>query len=126
MDKPMSEWAPEEWGRAAVALPGWPHRTPGGCGRFESGIEYIPSDAEDWADGGAGGPVPNPDDATGATAGCLLALLGMDADRIMLLGRDDRLADWYDGKTWRDDRLPLGRACIAAAIALGRWPGGAK
>ena len=69
---------------------------------------------------------PDPDDP--ATDGCLLALLG---DRQLLL-------DLPTAKTgpglWRafvsrrspcfTERMTLGRACIAAAEALGRWPGG--
>jgi len=63
---------------------------------------------------------PDPDDP--ATAGCLLALLGPVQEAI-----------WYTGDCERwivavnDDRrlyTSLGRACIAAAEALGRWPGG--
>lgn len=104
----------EEWGRLAVSIPGcrW---MPGMLG-LHTGLRLdeltLCWEAE----------APDPDDP--ATAGCLLALLGSEAGLVMLIGRVDGFADWYDGIQWREDRLPLGRACIAAAEALGRWPGG--
>jgi len=59
--------------------------------------------------------VLDPDDA--ATAGCLLGLLGDEASLLQ-----------HDGVHWADINLErydtLGRACIAAALALGFWPGG--
>ena len=130
----MPERTAEEWGRVAVGLPGW---------RWMPGMSIPENDcnaaAMIWGPGGATvydddrghldhGEVdedydyPDPDDP--ATAGCLLALLGSEAGLVMLIGRADGFADWYDGIQWREDRLPLGRACIAAAEALGRWPGG--
>jgi len=116
----------EDWGRVAVSLPGWrwmpgmlvPHR---GYGRLDDDdvsdhpLYRLPmrDDANAW---------PDPDDP--ATEGCLTRLLGParaarqalhakgchdDAHRLhiaFMLGKD------------------IGRACIAAAEALGRWPGG--
>ena len=59
--------------------------------------------------------VPDPDDP--ATAGCLLALLGNERWRLHIddVGGIGHLI--HVGES-------LGRACIAAAAALGRWPGG--
>ena len=57
--------------------------------------------------------IPDPDDP--ATAGCLLALLG----------GPDTVApevERYVSEGPFDDITSLGRACIAAAEALGRWP----
>ena len=70
-------------------------------------------------------PWPHPDDP--ATAGCLLALLGPYACSL------------HDAEGWMagvgspagakfrvtHSGSSLGRACIAAAEAIGRWPGGA-
>ena len=72
--------------------------------------------------------IPNPDDP--ATAGCLLALLGDERWRLHL---DDvgEWSSWVNGppETHGTGHLihvgeSLGRAAIAAAAALGRWPGG--
>ena len=122
----------EEWGRVAVSLPGWPFDAPGGCGRMDTGIDYIPSNRDDWNRGGAGEPVPNPDDPMGATAGCLLALLGR---QVAVRQRGQWMVEWRGmaplapglGSVLRSvtgTGSTLGRACIAAAEALGRWPGG--
>ena len=64
--------------------------------------------AYEWRD-----RLPDPDDP--ATAGCLLALLGPYADVVV-----------YDCGMWTYGVAfdTLGRACIAAAEALGRWLGG--
>ena len=64
---------------------------------------------------------PDPDDL--ATAGCLLALLGPGVDTCSCGdGVDVTIVD-RDASAHADT---LGRACIAAAEALGRWPGGAE
>ena len=72
-----------------------------------------------------GESVPDPDDP--ATAGCLLALLGPGAWDSVAPG----IAHAADGEGWWawvdgqwSEGMTLGRACIAAAAALGRWPGG--
>ncbi len=124
----------EEWGRVAVSLPGWrwmPGMLQGRTGPWMGSRRSVDSD---YCDTGhearvmGGDTWPDPDDP--ATEGCLLRLLG---DRALLL-------DLPTAKTapglWRafvsrqspcfTERLPLGRACIAAAEALGRWPGGAS
>jgi len=73
---------------------------------------------------------PDPDDP--ATAGCLLALLAPAGPRpyrrpggLWVIVTRHRMTMPY----MEPDRLQphtLGRACIAAAEALGRWPGGAE
>ena len=74
---------------------------------------------------------PDPDDP--ATAGCLLALLGHGC-LVRVLPRKGRpLVEIVipsgltrDGRPHRIDGHNLGRACIAAAEAMGRWPGGSN
>jgi hypothetical protein len=156
---PAPDAPAEEWGRVAVALPGWRWmpgmrvlRTTHPVVQARGGPVVVPvrlidsiTNAEEIggttllhgnlldsghavADGyhRAADMLPDLDDP--ATEGCLLRLLG---DRALLL-------DLPTAKTapglWRafvsrqspcfTERLPLGRACIAAAAALGRWPGG--
>ena len=65
--------------------------------------------------------VPDPDDP--ATAGCMLALLSPECHRVTTGIEDDESWAWWDGGEWHDSAT-LGRACVAAAEALGRWPGG--
>ena len=70
---------------------------------------------------------PDPEDP--ATAGCLLAMLGPgEWDNVApgsAIAADGRgWWAWVDGKYI--EGLTLGQACIAAAAALGRWPGGAS
>ena len=138
----------EEWGRLAVSLPGW-RWLPGMLAAGPTGPKggrkraiVTGTLAEDGAPRAVdyrGRRVPasyaiqcesfevsiDPDDP--ATAGCLLAMLGP--------GEWDNVAPgsavepdgegwwaWIDGK-WSEG-LSLGRACISAAAALGRWPGG--
>jgi len=114
---------PEEWGRAAVALPGW-RWMPGMLGQNDvGGTDRIMDHTE------ASQPnldlLPDPDDP--ATAGCLLALLGPDVN---VLRRKNRtlvtiITDNLDFGHYPQGRgSSIGRACIAAAEALGRWPGG--
>jgi len=89
----------EDWGRVAVALPGW---------RWMEGM-LAHGHMGAWRTGAAGalaGSWPDPDDP--ATEGCLLALLGRPHHGLL-----------------QPRGTTLGRACIAAAAALGRWPGGA-
>ena len=118
----------EEWGRVAVSLPGWrwmpgmlvPHR---GYGRLDDDdvsdhpLYRLPmrDDANAW---------PDPDDP--ATVGCLLALLegALVTTQGPLTG-----GGWIVHTAGASGPVfgrgsTLGRACIAAAAALGRWPGG--
>jgi hypothetical protein len=104
-----AERTAEEWGRVAVSLPGWRVLR----GMKWHGEEGLPM-SSDWL------PWPDPDDP--ATAGCLLALLG---PAISMTQRPD--GTWWVGERWLSKRWwgegpTLGRACIAAAGALGRWP----
>jgi hypothetical protein len=129
---PAPDAPAEEWGRLAVALPGW-RWMPGmrqigedrgyalrldvtglrGLGAWHGfhghvGDEHSPSD---------------PDDP--ATAGCLLALLGplgAIMDGLSLAGRMDVWSRLMHALM--HDPEDIGRACIAAAEAIGRWPGG--
>ena len=142
----------EEWGRVAVGLPMWPHGTVAkrrGVVGWVSGVEALsrmlpPVDRlrvifvaelgtttfyQVVAPGGypqirmVNGRhefVPDPDDP--ATAGCLLALLGSGV-RVWMDGADD-LWTVEVGGVRASMHATLGRACIAAAAALGRWPGG--
>ena len=116
-------------GRRAVACKGWrwmpgmlvPRR---GYGRLDDDdvgddpLYGLPlrDDANAW---------PDPDDP--ATAGCLLALLGPNAWVVPVGGRGDngyRALAYVGGRLATGDGTTRGRACIAAAAALGRWPGG--
>ena len=113
----------EEWGRLAVAIPDWRYM-PGmvaSIGAAASRVDDIahpwPMDVRSW---------PDPDDP--ATAGCLLALL--EPASPCPFRRPGGLWVVTAGQpptgSWDLPSLPLGRACIAAAAALGRWPGGAS
>ena len=137
-----NERTAEEWGRVAVSLPGW---------RWMPGMLVVDTASNPayrftgraWDDGGVvsddGDGLnlecicrvewPDPDDP--ATAGCLLALLGSRC-LVRILPREGRaLCEIVipgdltpDGRPHRITGHDLGRACIAAAEALGRWPGG--
>jgi hypothetical protein len=63
---------------------------------------------------------PDPDDP--ATEGCLIRLLGPVHEAVWYTGDCDR---WVVA-VGEERRLytSLGRACIAAAAAISRWPGG--
>jgi hypothetical protein len=143
----------EDWGRVAVGLHRWPHGTVAkrrGVVGWVSGVEALsrmlpPVDRlrvifvaelgtttlyQVVAPGGypqirmVNGRhefVPDPDDP--ATAGCMLALLSPECHRVTTGIEDDESWAWWDGGEWHDSAT-LGRACIAAAEALGRWPGG--
>jgi hypothetical protein len=74
--------------------------------------------------------LPDPDDP--ATAGCLLALLG---GQVTIRRRGQWVVEWRGmaplapgfgsvSRSVTGTGSTLGRAIIAAAIALGRWPGG--
>jgi len=133
----MGERTKEEWGRVAVGLPGF---------RWMPGMRWLvarPDPLEDLAGRlddttAAGlrsrqphpGATPDPDDP--ATAGCLLAMLGgvVDVD----VGGDRYVKPWVvaiivsddisgDGRIHTIRESNLGRACVAAVEAIGRWPG---
>lgn len=120
----MGERTAEEWGRLAVSLPGW-RWMPGMLGQTEyGGTDRIMDYTE------ASQPnvdvLPDPDDP--ATEGCLFRLLGWPHARLVgavggrpayavtALGGDNLTMG--KGRAWG-----LGRALIAAAAAIGHWPG---
>ena len=134
----------EEWGRVAVSLPGWrwmpgmlfgselPHGLDTRCKGNDRLTEVEDRDV-DWPtpDNIARHEWPYPDDH--ATAGSLLALLGGAVD--VSVGGTRHVLPWrvqvivaaassHDGRVHTIREPNLGRACIAAAEALGRWPGG--
>jgi hypothetical protein len=130
---PAPDAPAEEWGRLAVSLPGpacWDdlegvdgHDAPGA----------VCADGTWWSPDSADGMFLDVDHP--ATAGCLMALLSHGVYAIRLAGLEPdgtSLWQWHDptpddaGEHWSAERLTLGRACIAAAAALGRWPGGER
>ncbi len=100
----MTERTAEEWGRLAVSLPGW---------RWMPGMQTLPLPTPG---------LPDPDDP--ATEGCLMRLLGPvgAAQQILVAG------GYGDGSNLLHAAVlcgkNIGRACIAAAEAIRRWPGG--
>jgi hypothetical protein len=113
-----------EWGAFAVSIPGFPWM-PGmaaSIGQAASRVDDIahpwPDDVPSW---------PDPDDP--ATAGCLLALLArtcwIHRAAVLPLGAVVTI-ETPDGLSVTGRGSTLGRACIAAAAALGRWPGGTE
>jgi hypothetical protein len=129
LNLPAPDAPAEEWGRLAVSLSGW-RWMPGMLGvvyqhrgivsdhRVQRGTTLLAVDR-----------LPATDDA--ATAGCLLALLGEwnGYAREKYVYSNGRVTPYravvrscVDGIT--HESTTLGRACIAAAAALGRWPGG--
>ena len=129
----MSEKTAEDWGRVAVSLPGW-RWMPGmldtegdrwggvtlhdGAREVLRAVTAPKQYAYEWRD-----RLPDPDDP--ATTGCLLALL---APRGVYIVPCDQRKGWWraiiPAGAWPESAPTLGRACIAAAEALGRWPGG--
>jgi hypothetical protein len=129
----------EEWGRLAVSLPGWRWMpgmailTVGGVIDRIAAIDetYIHAWAESQQQENPRGlwlryrrdrmdkhGVPFADDP--ATEGCMVRLLGPVHEAVWYTGDCDR---WVVA-VGEERRLytSLGRACIAAAAALGRWP----
>jgi len=116
----------EDWGRLAVSLPGRP-----ACWDDLEGVDghdaagAVCADGTWWSPDSADGMFLDVDHP--ATAGCLLALLGPGEWHNVAPGAavepdGEGWWAWVDGE-WSEG-LTLGRACIAAAAALGRWPGG--
>lgn len=117
----------ERAGRLAVSIPGWRWKPgmllrQGGWGaRVGTGWEWDDSKGE---------ILPDPDDP--ATAGCLLALLGLSMPDwwVSTTVLEDgthivRASQWNATRSRVEGRgRTLGRAAIAAAAANGRWPGG--
>ena len=123
-----AERTAEEWGRVAVSLPGAIE-----CWRDLEGVDghdapgAICADGTWWSPDSAEGMFLDVDHP--ATAGCLLALLGPKV-LVRCLPREGRPvvevvipgSMTADGRPWRESGTSLGRACIAAAEAIGRWP----
>ncbi len=131
---PSSDAPAAEWGCFAVSIPGW-RWMPGmlGChhGWTTRVVERKRTGGVRSSGGGDVGPDcwPDPDDP--ATAGCLLRLYSDSPGWYWVeLDREHygyRMCRWM-GRAHEVTRGPLarnpGRAVIAAAAALGRWPGG--
>jgi len=124
IETPAADAPASEWGALAFSIPGWPtkYEQPREQLVDDDGIEWIYSDQSDWFNGGSGHPVPNPDHD--GTAGCLLALLGDTLAHISTgFGDGYVVCIIVYGDTIEGTGRTLGRACIATAAALGRWPG---
>ena len=117
----MTERTAEDWGRVAVGLPGWPYHQPESYKqeprRSQRGIRWVRATLPhgEWV----------PDPADPATAGCMLAMLEAVGPNWCIHPTQGRYLNF--AQEWGRDVVfapTLGRACIAAAEALGRWPGG--
>ena len=117
-----AERTAEEWGRVAVSLPGW-RWMPGMVASIGAVASRVDEIAHPWPDNVRSWP--DPDDP--ATAGCLLSLLGRKLHiesgtyLVRVVIQQEAAAN---GLYPQSEQRTLGRACIAAAEALGRWPGG--
>lgn len=112
LELPAADAPAAEWGRLAMRIPGW-------CEPPEGLPSAWLASSHDW--------VPDPDHWS--WEGWLLKLLGGNTQvqvkywprrkswEVCANAPDSGAPRWGDGST-------LGRACIAAAAALGRWPGG--
>lgn len=138
---PAADADGEEWGRLARRIPGFAWRPgmrqpaeDGGPG-FARCVETVGRGAAEWHGfhgwGGYDDGYPDPDDPTGATAGCFLRLLGPWVAQVLpprWEGDPWRIL-WQDptgrqtAKGWAEG-ANLGRCGIAAAAAIRRWPGG--
>jgi len=123
---PAADAPAEEWGRLAKLIPDFRWMCGAiavGCGRvlhvytdgscFIARHKILPDEMDLYP--------PDPDDP--ATAGCLLALLGVGY--AVATSKDE----WVSIGSWPTligEGPSVGRACIAAAAALGRWPGGSQ
>lgn len=149
----MTERTAEEWGRVAVSLPGW-RWMPGMLSRCSTdtrravyrwlvgldtrhyGLVCIVQDKHGRPCRKVATLQPGPDDLPDpddpATEGWLVRLLGR---QVTVRQRGQWVVEWKGmgrigpgmGAVSRSvvgTGPSLGRACIAAAAALGRWPGG--
>ena len=126
LQKPAPDAPAEEWGRFATQIPDWRWMA-GALGRGGSLGQMLVRLRRGDEGLVASDVWPDPDDP--ATAGCLLALLGNleKADELadsLHLRRDECAADAVIDAVMSGAPGRISRACIAAADALGRWPGG--
>ena len=127
---PAADAPAEECGRLAVSLPGWRWVRGMHDADARTFIEYADCGEAQWlwaADDGCEhlpveGRLPDPDDP--ATAGCLLALLSADGRPVSATRMTPLSVTVWRHGLGTHTAPTLGRACIAAAAALGRWPGG--
>ena len=101
---PAPDAPAEEWGRLAMRIPGWCAPTEHLSGGMPCLHLFLP-DPDHWM-----------------WEGWFLRLLSPECHRVMDWGDTDESWAWWDDQQWHDAPT-LGRACIAAAEALGRWPG---
>jgi len=127
---PAPDAPAEEWGRLALSIPGcwWmPGMRDAASGWRWDGHSFVEQGARHPQAGncikGVNEHWPDPDDP--ATAGCLLALIHSRGAYMVPCSRHE---GWWraiiPAGAWPESAPTLGRACIAAAAALGRWPGG--
>lgn len=115
---PAPDAPAEEWGRLAVLILGSP-----ACWADLDGVDghdapgAVCADGTWWLPDSADGMFLDVDHP--ATAGCLLALLG---GPVVITRNGGTCLVQCSGALGRG--VTLGRAAIAAAAALGRWPGG--
>ena len=134
LQTPAADAPAAEWGRFATQIPDW--RWPWTCSVLLSFCPSLPgyvwldgawcytddiSPAARWSRIPA---IPDPDHW--AWEGWLRRMLGTEQDGVFLVPNDEGLVEWHNGHDWDAQSLPMGRACIAAAAALGRWPGGGE
>ena len=131
LQTPAPDAPAEEWGRLAVSIPGAPaawHRTDELILVTGDG-QHIAPDGTWWRPVACAAGLLSLDPDHPATAGCLLALLGNleKADELadsLHLRRDQCPSDAVIDAVVSGDSGRISRACIAAAAAHGRWPGG--
>lgn len=126
-----TERTAEEWGRVAVSLPCAP-----ACWDDLEGVDghdapgAVCADGTWWSPDSADGMFLDVDHP--ATEGCLLRLLG---GQVTIRRRGQWVVEWRGmaplapgfgavSKSVTGMGFTLGRVCIAAAAAIGRWPGG--
>jgi len=96
---------PEEWGAFAVSIPGW---------RWPDGMHCLNSSPHP----------PDPDPDHWAWEGWMLRLLGRGPWDCGYHVAHGYYVEHRGSRAGTTHHRSLGRACIAAAAALGRWPGG--
>ena len=125
---PAPDAPAEQWGEFAVSIPGW--RWPDGMhwaapGFVASWTGSIPTnDVRRYVRVGSPPVYPDPDHW--AWWGWLVRMLGPYAQHLECRVRTSGGVVWRvcTGVIVVTEWLPLGRAAIAAAASVGRWPGG--